>query len=71
MRRGFASVAEVEQVDRNFEQVNRNFEQVNRNFEQVDRNFLTVNSKIDGVAAGLQVLTDQLTRRENDEQRGP
>ena len=72
VRRGFASVSErFEQVDRNFEQVDRNFEQVDRNFEQVDRNFLTVNSKIDGVAAGLQVLTDLLTRRENDEQRGP
>jgi methyl-accepting chemotaxis protein len=65
VRRGFASVSE------RFEQVDRNFEQVDRNFEQVDRNFLTVNSKIDGVAAGLQVLTDLLTRRENDEQRGP
>ena len=58
VRRGFASVSE-------------RFEQDDRNFEQVDRNFLTVNSKIDGVAAGLQVLTDLLTRRENDEQRGP
>src|SRR3954453_448241 len=78
-RRGFASISarfeqvdrKLEQVDRNFEQVNRNFEQVNRNFEQVDRNFLTVTSKIDGIAAGLQVLTDLLTRRENDEQPGP
>jgi methyl-accepting chemotaxis protein len=66
-RRGFASVsARFEQVDRNFEQVDRNFEQVNRNFEQVDRNFLTVHSKLDGVAAGLQVITDLLTRGEGD-----
>ena len=56
-----------EQVDRNFEQVDRNFEQVDRNFEQVDRNFLTVTSKIDGVAAGLQVITDLLTRRDGDD----
>jgi methyl-accepting chemotaxis protein len=68
MRRGFASVDErFAQVDRNFEQVNRRFEQVNRNFEQVDRNFLTVTSKIDGVAAGLQVITDLLTRRDGDD----
>ena len=67
-RRGFASVsARFEQVNRNFEQVNRNLEQVDRNFEQVDRNFLTVTSKIDGVAAGLQVVTDLLTRRVGDD----
>jgi hypothetical protein len=68
MRRGFASVDErFAQVDRNFAQVDRNFERVNRNFEQVDRNFLTVTSKIDGVAAGLQVITDLLTRRDGDD----
>jgi methyl-accepting chemotaxis protein len=59
-RRGFARVRE------RFEQVDRNFEQVDRNFEQVDRNFLTVHSKLDGVAAGLQVITDLLTRGEGD-----
>lgn len=41
-------------------------EHMNRGFAQADRNFLAVNSKIDGVAAGLQVLTDLLTRRERD-----
>jgi len=35
--------------------------------EHMDRNFLTVHSKIDGVAAGLQVITDLLTRRERDD----
>ena len=48
------------------ESVDRRFAQVDQNFAQVDRNFLTVNAKIDGVAAGLQVLTDLLTRREVD-----
>ena len=61
VRRGFAS------VDERFAQVDRNFAQVDRNFEQVDRNFLTVTSKIDGVAAGLQVITDLLTRRDGDD----
>jgi predicted nucleic acid-binding Zn-ribbon protein len=70
--RGFAAVGEsFEQVDRNFEQVNRNFEQVNGNFEQVDRNFLTVHGKLDGVAAGLQVLTDLLTRPDGGDRPGP
>jgi methyl coenzyme M reductase subunit C-like uncharacterized protein (methanogenesis marker protein 7) len=61
MRRGFAS------VDERFAKVDRGFAQVDRNFEQVDRNFLTVTSKIDGVAAGLQVITDLLTRRDGDD----
>jgi hypothetical protein len=35
-----------------------------------DRNFLTIHSRIDGVAAGLQLITDLLTRREGgDEHR--
>ena len=41
-------------------------ERVDRGFAQVDRNFLAVHSKIDGVAAGVQVVTDLLTRREGD-----
>jgi predicted nucleic acid-binding Zn-ribbon protein len=40
---------------------------VDRGFEQVDRNFLAVHDKIDGVTAGLQVITDLLTRRERDD----
>jgi hypothetical protein len=40
---------------------------VQRGFEQADRNFLAVHSKIDGVTAGLQVITDLLTRRERDD----
>ena len=35
--------------------------------EHMDRNFLAVHSKIDGVAAGLQLITDLLTRREQDD----
>ena len=34
--------------------------------EHMDRNFLAVHSKIDGVAAGLRVITDLLTRLERD-----
>ena len=40
---------------------------VDRGFAQADRNFLAVTAKIDGVAAGLQVLTDLLARREQDD----
>ena len=40
---------------------------VDRGFAQADRNFLTVTAKIDGVAAGLQMLTDLLSRREQDD----
>lgn len=45
-------------------------ESVDSRFAQVDRNFLTVHGKLDGVAAGLQVLTDLLTRREGDDPPG-
>ena len=37
--------------------------------EHMDRNFLMVHSKIDGVAAGLQVITDLLTRRDDEDGR--
>jgi hypothetical protein len=40
---------------------------VDRGFAQADRNFLAVTAKIDGVAAGLQMLTDLLARREQDD----
>jgi hypothetical protein len=40
---------------------------VDRGFAQADRNFLAVNTKIDGVAAGLQTITDLLVRREQDD----
>ena len=43
------------------------FARIAEEFAQVDRNFLAVNAKIDGVAAGLQVLTDLLVRREQDD----
>jgi hypothetical protein len=42
-------------------------EHVDRGFAQADRNFLAVNAKIDGVAAGLQTITDLLVRREQDD----
>jgi hypothetical protein len=51
------------------EHVDLGFAGIQEQFAQVDRNFLTVNSKIDGVAAGLQVITDLLTRREHDDPR--
>jgi hypothetical protein len=35
--------------------------------EHVDRGFLTVNGKLDGVAAGLHVITDLLGRGESDD----
>jgi hypothetical protein len=44
------------------------FGRIAREFTQVDRNFLAVTSKIDGVAAGLQVVTDLLTRQEDGEE---
>jgi hypothetical protein len=47
--------------------VDRGFAGIQEQFAQVDRNFLTVTSKIDGVAAGVQALTDLLTRRERDD----
>jgi hypothetical protein len=40
---------------------------VDEQFGRVDRNFLSVHSKIDGVTAGLQVITDLLTRRQGDD----
>jgi methyl-accepting chemotaxis protein len=55
-----------DETRRGFARVRERFEQVDRNFEQVDRNFLTVHSKLDAVAAGLQVITDLLTRGEGD-----
>jgi hypothetical protein len=45
-------------------------ERVGRGFGQTDRNFLAVHGKIDGVAAGLQVITDLLTRRGRDDPPG-
>ena len=56
-----------ERMDQGFARVDERFAQIGRQFEQVDRNFLTVNSKIDGVAAGLRIITDLLTRREDDQ----
>ena len=44
--------------------VDDGFARIAAEFAQVDRNFLAVNAKIDGVAAGLQVITDLLVRRE-------
>jgi hypothetical protein len=41
--------------------------QVAEEFARVDRNFLALTGKIDGVAAGLQVLTALLTRRARDD----
>lgn len=52
------------------EHVDRGFAQFGEQFAQVDRNFLTVTAKIDGVAAGLQMITDLLTRREGDDPPG-
>jgi hypothetical protein len=43
------------------------FARIAKEFAQVDRNFLAVNAKIDGVAAGLQVITDLLVSREQDD----
>ena len=59
-----------EHVDGGFAQVYGRFAEVDRQFAQVDRNFLTVHSKLDGVAAGLNVITDLLTRRERDDGPG-
>ena len=42
-------------------------EHVDRGFAQADQNFLTVTSKIDGVAAFLQVLAGRLPGDERDE----
>ena len=39
--------------------------------EHMDRNFLTLHNKIDGVAAGLQILTDLLTHTERDDPPPP
>ena len=47
--------------------VDNGFARVAEQFAQVDRNFLTVHSKIDGVADGLQLIADLLTRREPDD----
>jgi hypothetical protein len=49
------------------EHVDRGFAGIQEQFAQVDRNFLTVTSKVDGLAAGLQLLTELLTRRERDD----
>ena len=54
-------------VDDGFARVDDAFARIDREFAQVDRNFLAVNSKIDGVAAGLRVITDLLTRRDDEE----
>jgi archaellum component FlaC len=54
-------------VDDAFARVDDAFARIDREFAQVDRNFLAVNSKIDGVAAGLRVITDLLTRRDDEE----
>jgi predicted nucleic acid-binding Zn-ribbon protein len=47
--------------------VDRGFARIDERFAVAHQNFLTVHSKIDGVAAGLQVITDLLTRRECDD----
>jgi hypothetical protein len=47
--------------------VDEQFARVDEQFSRVDQNFLSVHSKIDGVTAGLQVITDLLTRREGDD----
>lgn len=56
-------------VDRGFARVDEQFAGVQEQFAQVDRNFLMVTSKIDGLAAGLQVITDLLTRRDDGDDR--
>jgi len=44
--------------------VDDGFARIAEEFAQVDRNFLTVTAKIDGLATGMQVITDLLVRRE-------
>jgi hypothetical protein len=44
--------------------VDDGFARIAEEFAQVDRNFLTVTAKIDGLAAGMQVITNLLVRRE-------
>jgi chromosome segregation ATPase len=54
-------------VDEQFARVDERFARVDEQFSRVDQNFLSVHSKIDGVTAGLQVITDLLTRRQGDD----
>jgi hypothetical protein len=69
---GFARVdVALARVDDAFARVDDAFTRVDREFAQVDRNFLAVNSKIDGVAAGLRVITDLLTRRDDERPPSP
>lgn len=46
--------------------VDDGFARIGAEFAQIDRNFVAVNSKIDGLAAGLQLITDLLSRADDE-----